>query len=61
MFPDIEDDDFRKGNPVRVEASFRGGVPGDEHVCNGIGLRCWRGECGSVEEVVRDLEKVERG
>lgn len=34
--------------------------PREQHACSAVSVRCWEQQYGSAEEVVRDLEEIER-
>ncbi|PHH85427.1 hypothetical protein CDD83_426 [Cordyceps sp. RAO-2017] len=60
-YPDIPEKD--RNNAEKVEARFTSPqFPQDEHVCSAITRKCWQQdmEYESADEIVRDLEYLER-
>lgn len=59
IFPDIDvkDEEARE----KVEGRLRRKEwPKEEYVCRAISLKCWEQQYESTEEVVRELEAIER-
>ncbi|KAL2192169.1 kinase-like protein [Thermothelomyces heterothallicus CBS 203.75] len=59
VYPDIVHGE--EGRYEKVEDRFRNeAFPEDKYACSAITMKCWRMEYESAEEVVQDLEALER-
>ncbi|KAF2805395.1 kinase-like protein [Mytilinidion resinicola] len=59
VFPDIIDGEDAWYEKVRERFASKL-FPQDEHACSAVTLRCWQKEYEAAEEVVRDIEALER-
>jgi hypothetical protein len=59
IFPDIAEKDEEAWEKVEGRLA-RGEWPREQHVCSAVTVKCWEQQYESAEEVVRDLEAIER-